>query len=721
MTRAETGDFSAALREHAQTIAERTHEPSAAPRDAVRDVLGTMLRERGSRVAGSLFAPATASALDALPPAPMPGSIAELGSAYAALLDHSTRKRTGAWFTGSALVQPTVDRTLRPLLERGTDPLALRIVDPAAGAGAFLVAALEHLAVHTGLPRAELARHCLHGIELDPTAAALAAWTLWEAAGDPSLEIAELERNVHAGDGLLDLPKGSFDAVLGNPPWETVQCNHAENEDADLPWLRAAASGRARELRRHFRHQGKGKLQTYRLFTEQAVALLRRGGRLGLLLPASLWFDRGARPVRELLLGQCRWEWLFAFENRRGLFPIDCRYRFGAVIAEKGGTTHDLRAAFGRIDPASWSQSAPEYVRYPRSQVDALSPHSGALVEVGHERDLAILQHMHARGAPFLTATGGAMTFAQGDLNMTSDAARFVACPELMAQGYTGRDDGSLRRQQGDPVYWPLLQGAMVWDFRAVAAGHSGGTGRGSRWSDTAPGVLQPQFAVADGDRRRRTRSPARLLFRVLSNATNERTVVCALAPPTLPAGNSLGVLVPAQGDSLLPCAFGCGVMGSLVFDWALRLRLGGTNLNQFVLADTVWPRASEVEQRHIALLALRLSAVHPWDGPIWQSAIACGIAPEGGKMLAAVDAGTRSAVRAQLDVAVARAFGLTAEDLAWILRGCAHDAAQLRELRFTRNLDQKGFWRIDRQLPPDRRHPAAVLRSFGNAAAVEA
>src|SRR6185436_20912191 len=95
---------------------------------------------------------------------------------------------------------------------------------------------------------------------------------------------------------------------------------------------------RGSALRARFGHQGPGKLQTYRLFTEQAVTLLRPGGRLGLLLPASLWFDRGARPVRELLLDQCRWEWLFAFENRHALFPIDCRYRFGAVIAEKGGS-----------------------------------------------------------------------------------------------------------------------------------------------------------------------------------------------------------------------------------------------------------------------------------------------------------------------------------------------------------------------------------------------
>jgi hypothetical protein len=684
----------------------------AAARHVAREALANLLRSRGWPLGGSLFAAEVdhgarhLCGCEPLPDPPMPRSIAELSSAWATLLDRDTRKRTGAWFTGIALVEPTVARTLAPLLA-SRDPFACRIVDPAAGAGAFLVAALDYLAGETRLPRADLAR-CLHGVELDPTAAALAAWTLWEAIADPELPIAELERNVRAGDGLSQLEPGAFDAVLGNPPWETLQ---------------GPGSERAGSLRRRFQCQGPGKLQTYRLFTELAVSLLRPGGRLGLLLPASLWFDRGARPVRELLLDRCCWEWLFAFENREGLFPIDCRYRFAAVIAEKGGATTAVRAAFGRRDPSEWSRPAPLHVVYPRAQVERLSPHSGALVEVGDDRDLAILQRMHAHGAPFLEAAGGTMQFAQGDLNMTSDADRFRPWQELEAAGYRPGRDGSLRRD-GEVVHWPLLQGAMLWDFRAAAAGHRGGTGRGSRWREVGPGELQPQFAVAAGDRWRRAEPsvrPIRLLFRVLSNATNERTAVCALAPGDLPAGNSVGVLTAAdENGAVLECAFGCAVMGSLVYDWALRLRLGGTNLNQFVLADTVWPRAGADRRRSLALLALRLSAVHPWDAPLWQAAAREGIAPVGASdgRLAATSAAERRSLCAQLDVAVARAFGLGAGDLVWILRDCELDAGRLRDPACTRSLDQKGFWRIDRKLPADRRHPAAVLRAFAGSAA---
>jgi len=351
-------------------------------RGAIRDLVARRLSEQ---IATDLLPPDPAEAtidwrtllvLDAAMP------FEQLAAAYPALLAPSQRKQRGTWFTSRELAAPTAARTLAPLLAR-TDSTPLRIVDPAVGGGTFLLAALHELRA-AGLPARDAMR-CLHGVDIDSTAAALAALAVWSAAELPPADLCDFKSNVRAGDGLLDLPAGTFDAVLTNPPWETLQST-------------PDAIARVARLRPHFHHQGPGKLYTYRLFVERCHQLLRPGGRFGLCVPASLWFDRDAAPLRDLLLDECRWEWLFGFENTQKLFPIDSRYRFAMVVGEKGGRTESVKTAFGRTDVADWAAVSPRHTLYGARELRALSPASGAFVEVEDARDLDILQRMARAG-----------------------------------------------------------------------------------------------------------------------------------------------------------------------------------------------------------------------------------------------------------------------------------------------------------------------------------
>ena len=300
---------------------------------------------------------------------------------------------------------------------------------------------------------------------------------------------------------------------------------------------------------------------------------------------------------------------------------------------------------------------------------------------------------------------------------MTSDSAQFVARERLEAAGYRAGADACWRLPAGAPEYLPLYQGAMVYDLHPNAAGHDGGAGHRTRWAPLPldAELPQPQFLI-DAERwrtRRGSRAPARLVLRALSNASNERTLVPCLLPD-VPCGNSLVVLTPPASDPmpLRSCAIATGVLGSLVCDWAVRQQLAGTNLNRFVLEELVGPRLSAAAGNAIAVLVLRLCAVLPWQESLWQLAGDEGWLPDGVSF--AQDAARLLAVRRQLrvelDVAVARAFGLDGEDLAWILRDCDRSAAALRVGRQQRVLDPKGFWRLDQQLPPQQRHTLRVL-----------
>ena len=118
------------------------------------------------------------------------------------------RRRAGAHYTPRSLTEPIVRHALEPAFERlGPDAspeavLALKVLDPACGSGAFLVEACRqigarleqawdmHKAEKPTIPRDEdeaiharrlVAQRCLYGVDRNPMAVDLARLSLWLA------------------------------------------------------------------------------------------------------------------------------------------------------------------------------------------------------------------------------------------------------------------------------------------------------------------------------------------------------------------------------------------------------------------------------------------------------------------------------------------------------------------------------------------------------------
>jgi hypothetical protein len=135
------------------------------------------------------------------------------------------RKATGAFYTPQAIAHWLVRRTLTPLV---TDLpperiLELRVLDPAMGSGAFLVAACTFLAdaYETAAVRAggchpsdigpaervairrTVAERCLFGVDVNPMAVQLARLSLWLATLSADKPLGFLDHHLQAGDSLL--------------------------------------------------------------------------------------------------------------------------------------------------------------------------------------------------------------------------------------------------------------------------------------------------------------------------------------------------------------------------------------------------------------------------------------------------------------------------------------------------------------------------------------
>ena len=140
------------------------------------------------------------------------------------------RKTTGSYYTPSSLIAELLDSALDPVIEdrlreAGPDATAredallnLKVVDPAAGSGHFLVAAAHRIAkrlaaVRTGEdePSPEETRaalravigRCVYGVDINPMAVELCKVSLWLEAMEPGKPLSFLDHHIQCGNSLL--------------------------------------------------------------------------------------------------------------------------------------------------------------------------------------------------------------------------------------------------------------------------------------------------------------------------------------------------------------------------------------------------------------------------------------------------------------------------------------------------------------------------------------
>ncbi len=135
------------------------------------------------------------------------------------------RKSTGAFYTPRPLTEYLVRRALAPLVATASPEaiLALRILDPAMGSGAFLVAACRYLAAayeaalvrEGGVAtddisdrdrseyRRTIAQRCLYGVDINPMAVQLGRLSLWLATLSADRPLTFLDHRLRTGNSLV--------------------------------------------------------------------------------------------------------------------------------------------------------------------------------------------------------------------------------------------------------------------------------------------------------------------------------------------------------------------------------------------------------------------------------------------------------------------------------------------------------------------------------------
>jgi hypothetical protein len=235
-----------------------------------------------------------------------------LGHVFERLMEGDERSRTGTYFTPEELVREVVEDALGAVLSRSASILpgsierllasgpldaeectrlaaalrALRILDPAAGSGAFLLGALDTLtafSLHVSPPsdtrdrwrmRRRILQENLFGVDRNPTAVRLAELRLWLAvvADDPATDAADVEPLpnldgvVRQGNTLID-PVGTTRVHL---PHLAPAAPHAVRRVAEARAAVFTARGRAATRAIHTLRESE--LALARATLDQAIA-----------------------------------------------------------------------------------------------------------------------------------------------------------------------------------------------------------------------------------------------------------------------------------------------------------------------------------------------------------------------------------------------------------------------------------------------------------------
>ena len=440
-------------------------------------------------------------------------------------------------------------------------------------------------------------------------------WSRWESAG----------------------PRGGFDAVIGNPPWDRVKlepvewfatrrreialARHAADRRRMVAALRRQgdpltvefdeAAGRAEDAARIARTCGdypllsSGDVNLYSLFVERAMALVKPGGMVGLLTPSGIASDKTAARFFRGVATEGRLRALYDFENgRRGtghepFFPdIHRSFKFCAFVASPTPLEEPADCAFFLQDVAELDD--PER-RFPLAAADfaRVNPNTGTAPIFRSRRDAELTIAIYGRLPVLVDRSSGEAVKAwpvryARMFDMANDSGLFRTREEL-EEKEGAYPVGGNRFMSPAGEWVPLYEGKMAqaFDHRAadVVVNEANLFRPGQqetvdvsnkRNPDYFP---SPRYYVMDDPRRWSWSDPWSVAFKDVTAATNMRTMIAVIAPRA-GAGHTLPLL-PLEDGATDRAALACLIVANLnavAFDFVARQKVPTTHFAWYVL-----------------------------------------------------------------------------------------------------------------------------------------
>lgn len=575
------------------------------------------------------------------------------------------------------------------------------------------------------------------------------------------VEAPKAARNARTLHWPLEFPdvmqRGGFDVVLGNPPWERIKLQEQEffasgsaeiakapnkaARDTLIKALAAAPEGSAdkalfmaftaakrlseasSEFARtpgsdggRFPLTGRGDVNTYALFSELAAKLTSQSGRSGIIVPTGISTDSNNQWFFRWLLSDRRLISLYSFYEIRLIFTAtDDRNSF--CLLTLGQSKGDPEFAFSILDVGMIADDNRRF-SLSASDIRAINPTTGTAAIFRSKADAELTATLY-RNAPPLSVDGadgnpwGTFYLRLVDFGDHSDELwtkeRAISEGFIFISNISKRDDEKLL-----PVYESKYINSL--NHRFASSDDEGETVEFTDYSDFSK-EIQPRYWVnvrffAELMSKYDYRREWLLGYRDITNSSAERTTI-PVAIPLMPASRNLPILGfdgSKPGHALL------ANLSSIVLDYASRQKVGGTHLTFTIMKQLpilppdyytesrlafITPRVLELTYTSHSLAPFARDLGHEGPPFVW-------------------DEDRRALLRADLDAFYARAYGLTRDELRYILdpadvKGPDYPSETFRVLK-EKEIRQHGEYRTRRLVLEawDRMEANCEFRAMG-------
>lgn len=503
---------------------------------------------------------------------------------------------------------------------------------------------------------------------------------------DAANKLAKEKRFFH---WALEFPEvfedGGFSCVLGNPPWERIKLQEkeffatkdsaialAQNKAARTKLINKLATTNPQLLEEFedAKHDAdatskflresdrcpltsRGDINTYSVFAETTRNIISSTGRVGIVLQTGIAMDDSNKEFFSDLVTKQQLVSLFDFVNLEGIFPGIHRTHphFCALTISNKKINSKIELAFSLTRPTHLNDSKRRF-SLSSKEITLFNPNTGTISIFRSRTDAEITRKIY-QSIPVLE-------------NEKIDSNPWGI--SFMTMFHMSNDSGLFQNEADDNLL-PLYEAKMFhqFDHRWATYTEDGST-RDLTDDEKSDSNFKPQprYWVEKQEVENKLgdkwNNDWLLSFRDITNSTNERTAIFNLLPKVA-LGNTSPICFPSiQYLSQVTCLV--ANFSSLVFDFVTRQKVGGTHLTYFYLKQLPVIPPETYTKEDIKFISTRvLELVYTaWD----IQPFAKDMGYDGEPFI--WDEQRRALLRAELDAYYAKLYGLTRDELRYIL-----------------------------------------------------
>ncbi|WP_154020816.1 Eco57I restriction-modification methylase domain-containing protein [Haloarcula sp. CBA1115] len=515
---------------------------------------------------------------------------------------------------------------------------------------------------------------------------------------------------------------GGFDAVITNPPWNTLKGQKRKSSSKSGPSERRAnyeehesSNGELFEIQcayltEHYQTAAHADPNLSELFVERAMEIAAPQAMVSILAPGVLFQGSKHEILRRKILEETSLYRILGFENHGIFEDFDRRYEFGILEFQNTGPTNELHAQFRQTSLDALSRTDTELPVLTRSLLDSYSRSILAFPPVENEDDVRALEtlvdhnHLDDKDGWQIAPTRGIHQTRQAN-TLFDEPGDYPIYRGRNIYQYT---HDSTYYDVAPPSYWGLDESAGDQSAKHVIRERELRNLTGNRPIEIDDHGLH----FENGETIPRSEVPMpydeyRIAYRDIAGPSNERAVIATVIPPDVLTVNTIHTIHPFRWkttdpantthtpDNLFeqrytPQEIFCllGILNSTPFDYLMRSKIK-THLSDYLVKESQAPHLSPVSNlgETIWTLAARLTCYGDCFNPLQKELNVDPIR----------DIEKRAAAQAEIDAAVFLAYGFEDRDVVWSILD------SLPRVRSPRVLDESYFERVVRVFSQQR------------------